>query len=412
MINNYTKLPYPLNKGVLAFTSKVEKDIFVLSAITTLSACFPKFIGIYHQGIVWANMYAFIIANAASGKGTMLYGKMLGKSIHKHLVSQIVCTVNLGKKDKQAPVKTFFVPGDSSSASLMCSLDLNEYGNLLAESEADTLANANSQKFGGFSDLLRKANHHETVSKARATDNVYIEVEKPKLSILLTGTPNQLGRLIPSAEDGLYSRFTFLTVDSDDTWANVSPQGKPPIEDAIQPLADKMLEYYLLAIENEYSFELTASQWDTINQTGSEWLTIAKQYGENGSSIAKRSGLTLYRIAMVFSILRHFEKGGEAGEVICTDEDLAQAVELMNHYFYCSLSIYSKMSLSQSKPKLTPKEAQVFKLLPDMYEVPKDLNFVASKVGITPRTVFSYQTKFKKLKLVEPDNGKNYKKTG
>ena len=54
---------------------------------------------------------------------------------------------------------------------------------------ADTLSNVFKQEWGSYSDLLRKAFHHERVSSSRKENNKFTEVINPKLSIALSGTP-------------------------------------------------------------------------------------------------------------------------------------------------------------------------------------------------------------------------------
>ena len=77
------------------------------------------------------------------------------------------------------------------------------------ESEADTLGVMMDKEWANFSDSLRKAFHHETISYLRKTNNEHIQIENPRLSILLSGTKSQLHKLIPDVENGLLSRFIF-----------------------------------------------------------------------------------------------------------------------------------------------------------------------------------------------------------
>src|SRR5690606_8805336 len=71
---------------------------------------------------------------------------------------------------------------------------------------------------------LRKGYHHETFSSSRKMDNEFIDIESPKLSLVLSGTPEQIHGLIHSAEDGLFSRITFYTYDGGGSvWKDVSP---------------------------------------------------------------------------------------------------------------------------------------------------------------------------------------------
>jgi hypothetical protein len=69
---------------------------------------------------------------------------------------------------------------------------------LIFENEADALSNMLKQDYGNFSDILRNSFQHETVSISRASDDRYFEIKSPQLSIVLSGTPNQVMPLIQS----------------------------------------------------------------------------------------------------------------------------------------------------------------------------------------------------------------------
>ena len=85
---------------------------------------------------------------------------------------------------------------------------------MIFETEADTLTNMLSNKeYGNYTDLLRRAFHHETISMVRVTDQVNIEIEEPRLAVFMTCTGNQLVLLLPSSNisNGLASRILFMS---------------------------------------------------------------------------------------------------------------------------------------------------------------------------------------------------------
>jgi len=84
---------------------------------------------------------------------------------------------------------------------------------LIFETEGDTLAKAFKSDYGDFSDGFRNAFQHEPISYYRRTDKEYVEIDRPCLSALLSGTPKQITTLIPNAENGLFSRFMFYVMN-------------------------------------------------------------------------------------------------------------------------------------------------------------------------------------------------------
>ena len=93
-------------------------------------------------------------------------------------------------------------------------------GNLLLfETEGDTVVNTFNSDFGNYSDSFRKAFAHESFGYLRrGDDGEEKEIETPRLSTVLSGTPEQVKSLIKDAENGLLSRFMFYCINSTDEW--------------------------------------------------------------------------------------------------------------------------------------------------------------------------------------------------
>ena len=88
--------------------------------------------------------------------------------------------------------------GQQFSSAVYRALEANGGSGMIFETEADTLTNMISNKeYGNYSDLLRRAFHHETVSMVRVTDQVNIEIEEPRLAVIMTCTGSQLVLLRP-----------------------------------------------------------------------------------------------------------------------------------------------------------------------------------------------------------------------
>jgi hypothetical protein len=85
----------------------------------------------------------------------------------------------------------------------------NEQGGFAFDSELDGLKNSAHGTFGGYSPLLRAAFHHEPASRLRKKEGDSYNIDKPRLSFCISGTPEQLRNLISSPEDGLFSRIAF-----------------------------------------------------------------------------------------------------------------------------------------------------------------------------------------------------------
>ena len=237
-IEIYSNLPVILRESCDLFQDGIEKDVFLIASIAVLSGCLPKIEGIYFDEKQSAHLFTFITAPAGSGKGKMKWSKYFGQVIHNKMVEQskneraafeieMEAYNNLTRKERQdnekpeePPRKMFFIPANSSSSAFIQALADNNFSGIIFETEADTLANTFKQEWGNFSDILRKAFHHESTSMFRRKDNEYIEIKDPHIAIVLSGTPKQVHHVMPDPENGLFSRFLYYAFEDNSEFKN------------------------------------------------------------------------------------------------------------------------------------------------------------------------------------------------
>jgi hypothetical protein len=152
----YDKLPSFLNDVCSLFQDEREKDVILLGSLAVLSSCFPMIKGNYDRSRVGPNLFVFLAASASAGKGILSFARMLGEGIQASLEQEYILLENeYNKKTKtkqnngeldsvdESPVKPvrkkLFIPSNSSTASLLSSIQANGDFGILFESEADTL---------------------------------------------------------------------------------------------------------------------------------------------------------------------------------------------------------------------------------------------------------------------------------
>ncbi len=373
----FDNLPEILKEGARAFLDERERDVFFTGALTILSGCLPNVEGVYAQETVFPNLFSFIIAPAASGKGALKFAKVLAdpyqdrmlensnkeKSIYDAELAEYKTALRNRKKNDETvieepdkpPFKVVYIPANTSYAAILKHIQQNDAKGIICETEADSMGAVFKQDWGGYSDMLRKAFHHETISVSRKTDNEYIIIKDTKLSVALSGTPGQVANIISSAEDGLFSRFLFYTFKVEQKWRDVSPYGNTiNLNDHFKELSNIVLQLIDFLQSQKTIIHLSREQWDTVNYTGQQWLNEVTIFtGEEASSVVKRLMLILYRITMIFTALRKFENGDMTEEVVCTNEDFEMALHIANVYLQHSLLMY------QNLPK--KEETGVFK---------------------------------------------------
>ncbi|MEI2672399.1 MAG: DUF3987 domain-containing protein [Chitinophagaceae bacterium] len=310
-------------------TTKEERDILLLGSLVTLSVAFPKLIGKYGDNPVNTNLFIFISAKASAGKGILIHCRKLVEPIHLALRNQAKImkqqfevdmqeyNANKGKdanteKPQKPPQKMLFIPANNSATGFLEILGDSDKRGLIFETEGDTLAKAFKSDYGDFSDGFRNAFQHEPISYYRRTDKEYVEIDRPCLSALLSGTPKQITTLIPNAENGLFSRFMFYVMNMKLIWKDVfASKTENGLDVHFEKLGNEFYSLYqTLQANPDVHFSLTPSQQLQFNQFFEKMQTLYVNIQEEEIiSSVRRLGLIAYRIMMIFSALRIMEDG-------------------------------------------------------------------------------------------------------
>lgn len=351
----FDSLPHLLNDALRHTTGDRERDMLLLAIITATSSLLHTVSAYYARKRYWANLYCFIVAPPASNKGVMEYALALCKHYFKEAAdnndkleqqyNQSVeahtqaCQQNRGKKPTEItstpPIEpTYYyphIPTDISKARLLIHLrDNKEKGGLMFDLEADTLTNASKQDYGNFLDFLRKFFQHESTSASFKVNGKPIYVHQPRLSVLLAGTPAQLCRIIPSSEDGLYSRFLYYTHRQAPQWIDVSSGEEESATEAhFHTLSLRLNRMIQFLGASPTRVRLTAQQWKKLNHTFAHLLTQSRFMDkEEFQSSIKRHGLMTLRICMVFTAIDKAAMQMDVAEVYCSDAHFEAALHI------------------------------------------------------------------------------------
>ena len=419
-------LPDLLKKGCGALNDKREKDIYLTSALGVLSGCMPNVIGSYFERWYHPNLFVFIIGPSGCGKGCLMFVKYLGMAYHRELVA-----LNKQKKEdhekawkryeveytkfkkgkledpplepKVPAAESLFYPANSSSAMIIQHLENNTDAGIIFEMEADSLGNVLKQDWGGYSNLLRKAFHHEPISYSRKSNSEFFEIEHPELSVVISGTPNQVTNLIPTAENGLFSRFIFYTISKEDTWRSIVPrEGVTDPHLVHEDLSKEILEMIHFLKANSTKFTMTKEQWQVLDDTCEKmFVTTRLDFGEDANSVVKRLGLICFRIAMILSTIRKFEERSKEDETGCTPADFETAISLTKVYWEHALFMFDGLPKDGDDIFRQKRETKMlfFNALPDRF-MRKEAYAICPKAGISTRTGARYLRDFLKEGLL------------
>jgi hypothetical protein len=408
-------------------TTKEERDILLLGSLVTLSVAFPKLIGKYGDNPVNTNLFIFISAKASAGKGILIHCRKLVEPIHLALRNQAKImkqqfevdmqdyNANKGKdanteKPQKPPQKMLFIPANNSATGFLEILGDSDKRGLIFETEGDTLAKAFKSDYGDFSDGFRNAFQHEPISYYRRTDKEYVEIDRPCLSALLSGTPKQITTLIPNAENGLFSRFMFYVMNMKLIWKDVfASKTENGLDVHFERLGNEFYRLYqTLQANPDVHFSLTPSQQLQFNQFFEKMQTLYVNIQEEEIiSSVRRLGLIAFRIMMIFSALRIMEDGEITQNLICNDTDFQNTLDMITILVKHSSYVYSQIAQETYKPKPKHKKEQFLENLP--YHFNRQ-TYVATalSLGITDKSAQRYIKEFKDADIIQYDGHDQY----
>lgn len=425
-------LPSILEDTSVLGKTLTEKDMLLLASITILSGAFPEVYAIYDNSKVFANLFTFLVANAASGKGRTTSCLKLVNLIEQEVrdankqemddYQQELADIRaMGRKasgmplPKEPPYRSLLIPANCSSTAIYQALHDNHDQGITFETEADSLANTLKSDYGNFSDGLRKGFHHEDITYRRRKENEHVEIHNPKWTVYLTGTPGQVTNLIPSAENGLFSRFLFMKVDIPAKWHNVFSKSTRTIDEEMEAIGKRVYGIHLLLKNKQggIEFQMTEEQQAKFNDFFNKLVEEYKDMlGRDFVANIYRMGLSAYRIAMILSITRLEDATSLPERIICKDEDLECALIIADTLMQHAARIFSTLLPNKEGGdvmgiKLSPKSEKLFAALPASFNRQMVLA-AAQKLGIAKRTaekyVGEYVSRYNLCKRV--DNGK------
>lgn len=335
----YDRLPLFFQE-LLEHSDGRERDLLLLSSLTVLSNCLPFVSGIYNGNEVYPHLYSIIIAPAASGKGRMTLAKYLIDGINNYVYESTKKANEKCEEEKKndknmsdvecPQVVRKVIPANISSAAFYKLISKSKQGVLLFETESDTLTQILGNDWANLSDLLRKAFHNEGISMARA-DDTFIELREPKLSILLSGTPEQLKLLMKNKENGLFSRFLIYEFYDISDFIDVFADKSQNLTNSFKIKSQEILNLFIdLKKINGIKFKLTASEKRLflLFFRKQQKKFIEKDY-ESIISNLKRFALIAFRIAMILTVLRNKNNLQGKKELECSKEDFLVALSIV-----------------------------------------------------------------------------------
>lgn len=404
------KLPESVQQMISLASTPEEQDIILMATLAAASACVPNLYFTYGPTgkKYYANLQCFILAAAASGKG---------------IANQALEMVRV--IDEQYPM---LIAGDSTLPAFYKALEEQGGCGYMHESEGSVITDIWKNSAANYNTALRKAAEHEPISRNRVKGAS--EIKNPRLSMLLTGTFGQYKALVPSVENGYFSRLLTVVIRGTNGFDKryVSSKGGQSVIPKI--VGQRLLRTYeALMNGGEREWSLTDAQKERLGEhLETEYGTLIGLLGDNFHSAVIRMAVQIERMAMILTAMR-----GESGESDSPEKEESNRIlsGTMDKTFYCSDEDYETAEMIGNKmllhmaaayrmidgdaqdvvPEIKPLDQRkvLFEQLKTEYSH-GDLAEEAKRQGVSKRTVERWNLSWIEIGLVEKTNHGQYRK--
>lgn len=381
----------PFMQSLLSLAhTDAEKDMLLLSSLVACGAVMPNLYCKY--GIAakkyYPNLQLFIVGSAACGKGIANLALELVKPIHE-----------------KTPL---IIAGDATYPAFYQTLARQHGRGYIHESEGSVITDIWRSSTANYNTALRKAAEHETISRARCRE--HSTIENPQLSMVLTGTFSQYRALVPSIENGYFSRLMTLIIDDHQAFDSRYVQPSENSGDQLKKLSEQLYHLYEhLLFMKPREFRLTDEQRSRLGRhLETAYPTLIRLLGTDFHSTVLRMAVQIERIAMILTALRENNPGFNPGSInkiiICRDEDYQTAEMIGNKMILHMAQAYQMIKGTQKieQPDIKPLDQKqiLLSLLPEEFET-KILLSEAQAQGISRRTVFQWSEEWQQTGCIQ-----------
>ena len=422
------QLPKFLENAVKVSDMPQQQDMLLLSTLTACSWALPNIRLLHDKGskVYYPNLMTMVVAPPASGKGAMANARRLIEPIDRVL---------------QMIERRAILSDDLNDVNFFESLMECGGNGFMLVTEMDLISKA-WKKDSGYSSLFRQAFEHESWSRERhrGAKKVRFNVDEPRLSVVLSGTENQVKPLLGTGENGLACRFLPYIVNDVNLFdVNVLLHGDRYNENGAMIVYDRLAsELYnrwrwLLEQQEGHLWSLTDEQANLLGQLITEGETMALERIEKQfvagklskiqakhmvdaiAAVIHRLAVIVKRIGCVLSMMR-LEIGSELPEVIyCQDVDFATMTTIGEKILYHAYVLTEMLVLGEnyvarniySRSDAEERIENLLAALPEKFNM-EAAKRAADELSIPRATLFRYLKKLVEEKRLKHETKDEY----
>ena len=235
--------------------------------------------------------------------------------------------------------------------------------------------------------------------------------------MVLTGTFSQYHTLVPSIENGYFSRLLTLVVNDIQPFSGRYVQPAENSQTIIATAAKRLYRLYeSLWNAHPREFRLTDDQRTRLGQhLETAYPTLIRMLGEDFHSVVLRMAVQIIRIAMILTALRITPSvtSESNSDIICSDADYATAELIGNKLILHMAQAYQliKGTEKTTLPTVKPLDQKqiLLSLLPEEFES-KTLVAEAASQGISRATAIRWNDEWQEKGIVQKIKYGTYKK--
>ena len=392
-----SSLPESVQQMISLASTPEEQDIILMATLAAASACVPNLYFTYGPTgkKYYANLQCFILAAAASGKG---------------IANQALEMVRV--IDEQYPM---LIAGDSTLPAFYKALEEQRGVGYMHESEGSVITDIWKNSAANYNTALRKAAEHEPISRNRVKGAS--EIKNPRLSMLLTGTFGQYKGLVPSVENGYFSRLLTVVIRGTNPFDKryvSSKGGQSVIPKQVGLRLLHTYEQLMNAGEREWS--LTDAQKERLGEhLETEYSTLIGLLGDNFHSAVVRMAVQIERMAMILSAMRLEPSviSHQYSAFLCSDADYETAEIIGNKLLLHMAAAYRMIDgdAQDVVPEIKPLDQRkvLFEQLKPEYKL-QELITEAKSQGISRATVIRWNDAWQEQGMVSKIEYGHYRK--
>ena len=392
-------LPESIQQMIGLAATPEERDIILMATLTAASACVPNLYFTYGPTgkKYYANLQCFILAAAASGKG---------------IANQALEMVRV--LDEQYPM---LIAGDSTLAAWYKALEEQNGCGYMHESEGSVITDIWKNAAANYNTALRKAAEHEAISRNRVKSAS--KIKNPRLSMLLTGTFGQYKALVPSVENGYFSRLLTVVIPGTNGFDKRYVSSKGTQSAVPKIVGQRLLRTYAALKEGgEREWSLTDAQKERLGEhLETEYGTLIGLLGDNFHSAVIRMAVQIERIAMILTAMRgdtsEYYSDKTDAVLYCSDDDYETAEFIGNKLLLHMASAYRMIDgdAQDVVPEIKPIDQRkvLFEQLKAEYALNELINEAKSQ-GVSRSSAIRWNNQWIEQGLIMKENHGNYKK--